>query len=64
MTTRAPSPAAPPMILIIPQAAIESMPAVMAAGIRDCEKQYCAGTYYITVPPSVYAAWQEKEPPQ
>lgn len=55
-------PAAPPLILIIPQAALETMPAATLAGIQDCEKQYRAGKYYFTVPPAVYAAWREPQP--
>lgn len=51
----------PTLILIIPQAALDTMPAATMAGIRGCEAQYHAGRYYVTVPAEVYAAWP-KEP--
>lgn len=54
-------PAPIPLVLIIPQAAVESLPAAIAEGIRGCEAQYSRGNYYITVPAARQAAWREME---
>lgn len=62
--TNQPLPAVqPPLILIIPQSALEKMPAAAVAGITSgCESVYKSGTYYVTVPAEVYSQWPRKEP--
>lgn len=51
----------PALILIIPQHALEAMPAATMAGIQGCEAQYHAGNYYVTVPADVYGKWSRQE---
>ena len=56
-TTPTPQPALVPLILVIPQSALDKMPAATVAGIRGCEAQYHRGTWYVTVPPETYRQW-------
>lgn len=47
----------PLLILIIPQSALETIPADLSAGMRGCEAVYQRGIYYVTVPAEVYCQW-------
>lgn len=51
----------PTLILCIPQSRLETLPSALAEGIRGLEAAYHGGTYYVTVPASVYAGWREME---
>jgi hypothetical protein len=63
MTPTQPRPAAPPLILIIPQSTLETMPTHLAVGIRGCEAQYHAGTWFVTVTSDVYGQWPKERQP-
>lgn len=55
-----PSADKPALILVIPQAALETIPASKLAGIRGCEAAYHRGKYYIAVPADVYRQWPKE----
>ena len=48
---------APPMLVIIPDARLEDLPAIVYAGIQVCAAAYHAGTWYVEVPSELYATW-------
>lgn len=56
-----PPPAAPPMILIIPAARVDALPAPVTAIINQCESAYSRGRWFVTVPADLYLTWPQAE---
>lgn len=48
---------APPLILIIAEAALETLPARLREQIRGCEAQYHRGKWFVTVPAPIWNTW-------
>lgn len=55
-------PSAPPLILIIPAARVDTLPEPVAAIVRRCESAYSRGKWFVTVPAELWCQWPQEEP--
>ena len=62
MTTQPTPTAAPPLILIIPAARVDTLPEPVATIVSLCESAYSRGNWFVTVPAELWCQWPQEVP--